>query len=328
MKKIVGVAVFALFVAVGAGAYQYNLSNQAPKTSVNLSGTVEARIFDIGFAYPGRIVDLAVDEGDAVSAGQVVGRLDDSDLAAEEARAAASIATAAAVVDEVSAGARSQEIASARDLLVAADARVAEADLNLDRLRKLHEYGAVARADVDVAERNQRVLRAEQSRAREQLSLVRSGPRIETIRTTQARLAEALQSRQVISTRREKFALVSPSNGMVLDRLAEPGEVVGAGMPVLRIADMNDVWVIAYLSSDLFGRVDFDRPVELTVPSLPGRALAGRVFYIGDEAEFTPRTVQTPDERSRLVFRIKVKVEDPDGLLRPGMPIDLKVALR
>ena len=121
-------------------------------------------------------------------------------------------------------------------------------------------------------------------------------------------------------------ALVSPVGGIVSVRLAEAGQVVAAGQPVLRIAELTQPWVRAYLAEADLTRVQLGQPVEVRVDGLPGQVLHGRLSFISPQAEFTPKTVETKALRVDLVYRIKVDVDDPQGRLKIGMPADVTIA--
>jgi HlyD family secretion protein len=170
-----------------------------------------------------------------------------------------------------------------------------------------------------------KVAEAKAAEAAERLKLVQAGPRAETILQARARAAQAQAAVALAETQLDHTRLVSPMAGVVLSHNIEPGEFVAAGTPVVTVADTVHVWVRAYLDQSDLGRVRHGQKVVVRTDSFPGRDFAGTVGFIASEAEFTPKTVQTPKERVKLVFRLKVDVENPKDELKPGMPADVVI---
>ncbi len=161
--------------------------------------------------------------------------------------------------------------------------------------------------------------------AEQHLALLKEGPRQQDIDRAAAQLAASQAGMQLAQQRLDDTRLNSPVDGMVSVRLAEAGEVVGAGIPLLRIAAAARPWVRAYLPETRLSRVKLGQPVEVRVDGLPNTVLQGRLSYLSPKAEFTPKTVETRELRVDLVYRIKVTVDNPQGLLKQGMPVDLSL---
>jgi HlyD family secretion protein len=164
--------------------------------------------------------------------------------------------------------------------------------------------------------------------AEENLSLVREGARREAIDQARARRRQAAEGLRLAGTRLSYAAVFSPLSGTVLSKNAEPGEYVAAGTPVVTIADLRDVWMRGYIAETDLGKVGVGQSVSVTTDSHPGKKYAGTVAFIAPEAEFTPKSVQTQEERVKLVYRIKVTVENPAMELKPGMPADAGIRIR
>lgn len=319
-----------LLIALGSAlsACNWPWSDDADDTVIWLAGSVEAREFDLAFQVPGRIAALHTDEGEPVTAGQEVATLDahDYELALRQARAEADAARAALAL--LQAGTREQEIRAASATLAKAQAELRFAQAEVRRVSGLVERNLASRESLDQAQRQLDVTRAGVEEARQRLDLLREGARKEDIDRAQAELAARLAAVQVAEQQLAYTRLRSPVAGVVSVRLAERGEVVAAGQPALRVASLATPWVRAYINETDLSRVKLGQAVEVRVDGLPEEVFQGRLSFISPKAEFTPKTVETRELRTDLVYRVKVDVDNPKGLLKIGMPADvyLKVA--
>lgn len=290
---------------------------------IELSGTVEAREVDLAFQVGGRIAGLAVDEGDAVKAEQPVATLDASDYELALRTATAQMEAARAALAVLQAGTRAQELRVAEAKLMQAQADLDYARGEFKRVVELIPRKLAAENQLDLARQRQNVALAGVEQARQNLALLREGPRREEI----DRAAAELRARQAaVETARRQLDYTqarSPVAGVVAVRLAEVGEIVSSGKPVLRIAELGRPWVRAYLNETDLPRVRLGQPAEVRVDGLPGRVLVGRLAFISPDAEFTPKTVETRALRVDLVYRVKIEVDNPDGALKLGQPADV-----
>jgi len=288
------------------------------------SGTVEATDADLGFQLPGRVATVSVREGDAVTAGTELARLDTGELEAGLAAAEAQLEAARARLVELEAGARPQEVATAEAALRSAEQRALEALREAERARTLHGGGAVSRQALDQAETALDVADASLAQAREQLALVREGARAEAIRAQRAAVAQAEANVARAQATLTHAIIVAPFAGVVTVRHREPGEAVAAGMPVVTLLDPDDRWVRIYIREDRIGRVSLGMGADIASDTYPDRRHRGEVVFIGDEAEFTPRNVQTAEDRVRLVYPVKVRIVGDEAFeLKPGIPADV-----
>ena len=290
---------------------------------IELSGTVEAREVDLAFQVSGRIAALRVDEGDAVRAEQMVAVLDASDYELALRTATAQMEAARAALAVLQAGTRAQELRVAEAKLTQAQADLDYARAEFRRVAELIPRKLAAENQLDLARQRQNVALAGVEQARQTLALLREGPRQEEI----DRAAAEFRARQAaVETARRQLDYTqarSPVAGVVAVRLAEVGEVVSSGKPVLRIAELSRPWVRAYLNEADLPRVRLGQPAEVRVDGLPGKVLAGRLAFISPDAEFTPKTVETRALRVDLVYRVKIEVDNPDRALKLGMPADV-----
>lgn len=322
MRKPIGIV-----VALLAGAalwFVFGRTGVADDDALVASGTVEATEADLAFRTPGRIESIEPREGDAVSGGEGLAWLDDRDATAARAGAAARVDAARARLAELQAGPRPQEVAQARAALASAQAREADAEREAERARRLFEGGAVSRQTLDQAETARAVARAAASQAAEQLELVRQGPRNETVAAQRAVLDQAQADLARAEAAVAYGRIDAPFPGVVTIRHRQAGEVVAAGAPVLTVLDPSDRWVRIYVREDRIGRVALGMPARIVSDTWPDRVYDGEVVFIGSEAEFTPRNVQTPDERTKLVYPVKVRITgDAAFELKPGIPADV-----
>jgi HlyD family secretion protein len=330
-----GLAVFLTIVsALPAALACRNGSAQAVPRA---SGYVEATEVRVSPEVGGRIVELKVEEGDRVEVGHLIARLSTTDAELNIRKAEAERDQAIAQLRLLEAGARPEEVRQAQAQLDSAEADVrataaelqsAEADLQrFDALlaanagsRKQRD-DALTRRDVATAK-----LAAARDRARaaaESLARVKSGARKEEVAGARARVA--VVEAQIASLRKgvADAVLTSPVAGVVTSKLVDAGEVVAARTPVVVVTDLDHAWANVYVDEPMVPRLRLGQKLFLVTDA--GQRLEGTITFISPKAEFTPRNVQTADERSRLVYRIKVSADNKDGVLKSGMPIEAEL---
>jgi HlyD family secretion protein len=323
--------VVVLVVAVAAAGWWWWRSRRAEADHAVLraSGTVEATEARLGFETGGRLLAVLPHEGDAVGSGADLARLDRAELEARREQAVAQVAAAAARLAELEAGARPEEIAQAEAERRAAAERLADAERDLGRTRTLLDGGAVPREALDKAQTQRDVAAARLRQTTEQVTLLRRGARREQVAAQRALVAQARAAVETIDVALGRTGLRSPFAGVVSVRHREPGEVVAAGAPVLTLLRRDDRWVRIYVPEDRLGAVPLGAAAVLRSDSYPGKTYRGKLTFLASEAEFTPKNVQTPEERVRLVYAAKVRiVDDPRFELKPGLPVDVEIPLR
>ncbi|MBI5768280.1 MAG: HlyD family efflux transporter periplasmic adaptor subunit [Verrucomicrobia bacterium] len=315
-------AVLTLFAAVALSPACKRATATRPGELV-LSGNIEVTDAQLGFKIPGRVAQRFVAEGQRVTAGQPIAQLDDAEQKQELALRRAELAAAEAVLAELEAGSRPQEIAAVEAGLRSVEAERERARLDFARQQELLKRDAIATREFEAAQAQVKVAEARVTEATERLKLVREGPRAETIQQARARLAQARAAVELAEVRVANTRLASPLAGIVLSHHIEPGEFVAAGTPIVTVADTAHVWVRAYVNQTDLGRITHGQKVAVRTDTFPGKNYEGTVGFIASEAEFTPKTVQTPKERVKLVFRVKVDVANPHDELKSGMPADV-----
>lgn len=317
--------VFMLAAAFALGGCNWPWNSESDTSTITLSGTVDAREVDLSFQAGGRIKQLNTDEGQKVQAQQVVAELDarDYDLARERAHAQA--VSAHKALAALKAGSRKQDIRAAEAALAEAEANLHLANLEAARISNLVAKHFATQEQFDTVKAQTAVAAAKVETARQQLSLLREGPRKEDIERAAAEQNAAQAAMKTAEQQLSYVKLVNQVTGVISVRLAEAGQVVAAGQPIFRVAELDRPWVRAYLSETDLPRVKLGQPAEVRVDGLPDKVFSGRLSFISPAAEFTPKTVETRALRVDLVYRVKVEVDNAQGQLKIGMPADVKL---
>jgi HlyD family secretion protein len=324
----------ALVMVFGPTGCKSSESQGPPRAS----GYVEATEVRVSPEVGGRILEMAVAEGDRVAAGALIARLDTSDAELALTRARAERDQAAAQLKLLRAGARPEDIRqaraqaeSARAEIGAAEAELKAASADLQRFEQLLHANAGSRKQRDDAATRREVAEARVAAARdgakaadETVARLRAGSRPEEIAAARAQVAAVDAHIAVLAKGRQDATLRAPLAGVVTSKLADPGELVARGSPVVIITELDKAWANVYVDEPLVPRLRLGQ--KATVLTDAGQRLDGTVTFISPRAEFTPRNVQTAEERSKLVYRIKVSVDNREGILKVGMPVEVELA--
>ena len=323
-----GAAALILLLILGfAGFYAPRFLAGRGGATIAVTGTMEATQVDVSAKIVGRILSLRVREGDRVTEGQLLIRLDDTDLRAEADRAEAALRTAEAQLRDLLAGARREEIEQAREALRSATATRVWAERDFRRAEELFRKELIAAQEGDRARQAYEVAVAQERSARANLELVEAGPRPHQVEAARAQVTQAKGTLDFAQSRLREATISAPINGVVLRKNMEVGETANSGVSILTLVDPTDLWLRAYVSETDIGRIKVGMAARITIDAYRDRQFAGKITEIASQAEFTPKNVQTKKERVNLVFRIKIAVENPEGLLKPGMPADAEILL-
>ncbi|MBQ9371987.1 MAG: efflux RND transporter periplasmic adaptor subunit [Thermoguttaceae bacterium] len=324
MKKIA----LLLVVLLGSGAIYYFRTlegrNAPEPDAAYYSGNLELRRVNLSFRVGGKLSTFTVEEGARVSRGDRLAALDAEPLAAEVAIARASRDEARAVLECLENGARRQELEEAKALVREYEANLARATSEVARNEKLLQTRAVSESAYEISIETRDVFESRLARSREALSLLEEGTRREELDAARATLARAEATLQKAEIALQDATLVAPNDGILLTRVAEPGAIVALGQTVATLSLRDSVWAYVYLVERDLGRIAQGARAEIRTDS-SSRVYEGRVGYISPEAEFTPKTVETKELRTNLVYRARIIVDDPDDGLRQGAPVDVKI---
>lgn len=325
-RLVVAIVVVALAVA-GVVAWRWYADAHRNGNAIRGSGIIEVTQVDAAFEVPGRMLERYVDEGAMVDGGEPIARLDDREYHLQVDRAVAAESAAEARYKMMLRGSREQEIDQALAALESAESALRLQELEYERIAKLARQGIVSQNELDQAATNLTTARKARERAAAQLDLLREGFRTEEIEGARAQLAQARADRALAELNLARCKLFSPMAGRVLSKSREAGEMVQPGTPVVTLGDLSRPWVNLYIGERDLGRVRLGMKAQVTVDSYPSDPFPGTVTFIADRAEFTPKNIQTPDERVKLVYRVKVDLQSRDGVLKPGMPADTVLPL-
>lgn len=326
MKKRIPVLILVIVVlAIGAAAYWLHHDAEG-NGRLTLYGNVDIREVDLGFRTSGRLIEMRLEEGDGVKAGDLIARLDPEPYQDELAAAEAAVGRTRANLDKLRTGSRPQEIESARAQAREAQAAYRNAEQDLVRQRELAAVKVASQKALDLAQARRDETAARLRSARETLALAEEGFRTEDIAAGEAELAEATARRDLAKIRLEDAILYAPSAGVILTRIREPGSILREGEPVYTLSLQETVYVRAYVSEPDLGRIAPGNTVWVLTDT-SDRHYEGQIGFISPRAEFTPKSVETPDLRTDLVYRLRIVVQDPDDGLRHGMPVTVDLPL-
>jgi HlyD family secretion protein len=321
--------IIPVLLAAAGGCYWWWSAHEASesRSELTLYGNVDIREVDLAFVTSERVKEILVEEGDRVKRGEVVARLDDAKLQAAVAAAQASLDAQQAVVDRLEAGSRPQEIRQAKAQAEAAAAKARSAELTYERQQRLGQKKLASPEDVDQARAAADAARGDAQAAQEAYRLAVLGPRAEDIAQAKATLQSLRANLDLAKERLADATLAAPADAVVRDRILQPGDMASPQNPVLTLALLNPVWVRAYVPEPDLGRIAPGMQAEIRTDSFPGKVYQGWVGFISPTAEFTPKNVETPDLRTRLVYQVRVFACNPRDQLRLGMPATVIVRL-
>ena len=329
-RSLVLVAAVVVIIAAG-GVLWWLMGRHRERTELTLYGNVDLRQVELPFNGSERIAAVLVQEGDRVTQGQLLARLDTGRLAPQVAKAEADVAAQQQIVGRLRHGNRPEEIAQAHANVAAAAADAVNAQAQYDRLRSLSDSSsgrALSRQDLDAAKAAFDSAEARLVVNQKAQALELAGPRKEDIAQAEAQL-RADQAQLALQQQQLKDAdLVAPLNAVVRSRIVEPGEMASPQKSAFTLAITDPKWIRAYVGETDLGLVHQGMSATVTVDSFDGRRFAGWIGFISPVAEFTPKSVETTELRSSLVYEIRVFVKDPDDELRLGMPANVHLPLQ
>lgn len=302
-----------------------NRSEPEHPIHLELYGNVDIRQVDLSFRVAGRLEHVSADEGDSVDRGDTIASLEQDDFEDAVALAEAELNAQQALLDALEAGSRPEEIGQAEAHVEQSRAALVFAQATLGRQETLAERNVASHQLHDEAQMQVDLASARLRAAQQTLTLLRQGPREEDKRAARAHRDALSVSLQLARRRLEDASLTVPNQGIILTRIREPGAVIAAGEPIFTLSLSAPIWVRTYVDEPDLGHTQPGMEVVVTTDS--GGRYQGRIGFISPVAEFTPRTVQTRELRTSLVYRVRVVVVDPDDGLRQGMPVTVHVDL-
>ncbi len=331
-KKIIGAAVLLLLIIGGVFYFNNSAQVEAEKaTEIKLSGNVDVREVNLAFRQSDRISEILAEEGDAVQEGQILARLDNRDLKLQIAKIKSQIQTQETVLLKLKNGTRPEDIAQYAAKVATAQSAADTAEQHYYKIKQVYEStdgGAISRDELETARLNFVGKNSAVEEARQAYNLAVAGTRYEDIQEAEGQLQilrDELARQEFLLT---QYELVSPTAGVIRSRLLEVGDMASSATPIFKISLNDKKWVRAYVNETDLGKIFEGQTAKIFIDSFPNENLTGQIGYISSTAEFTPKTVQTEELRTSLVYEIRVYVNDEKNILRMGMPATVRIDLK
>lgn len=302
-------------------------ANKKNRGTITASGTIEAVEVNIAAKTSGQVEKLWVDEGSRVMTGDTLAAIDSSSLKIQLNQAEAGVKLAEAQLELLLKGARIEDIRQAEETVTQAEANLRTAEEDWKRIQNLFDKQSATAKQRDDAESRHTIAQAQQEAARQNLQKLRNLARPEEVKAAQARLEQAIASRDLLKKTIADATVISPASGIVTHKAIEQGEFVGLGITILTVAELDEVHLEIFVAEAELGRLRLGQTAEVRIDSYPDRAFGGQIIFISPEAEFTPKNIQTKEERVKLVYRVKIKIPNPENILKSGMPADATIDL-
>ncbi len=314
MKKYAGFLALA-FLLFGCGS-------NGNKNEVTGTGTIEATESSIAAQVPGRIIRMNFEEGSRVQKGDTLAEIEHRSLVQQVDQAKAALVMATQQYDLLIAGARSEDLKVGEEGVKQAEANFNLAKLAYDRTNKLYKEHSVSQSQMDAAQAQYDVAQAQLQSARQNLQKLRHYARPEEIRSAAAQVQQARAALNNADIALEHSYVTAPFGGTVLDKLQEPGDFANIGTPLYTIANLKTMKMTVYIGEVDLARIRLGNKASVVLDGMPKHPFDGRVIFISPTAEFTPKNVETKQDRIKLVFAVKLEIANPDGYLKAGLPAD------
>ncbi|MCH2070706.1 HlyD family efflux transporter periplasmic adaptor subunit [Acinetobacter pittii] len=329
-KKVIAIVVVIIaLVIISLWVWKYNNKNQKDN-DLTLYGNVDIRQVSLAFEQSGRIEKLLVQEGDKVKAGQVLATLNTNSLEIQAKQAQAQLKVQQEAIVKQQVGARPEEISQAKAQLSSTQADLDKASKNLQRLQILvnsTDGRAISQQELDYAKSNQHSAEAAVRERQANLELIIKGARQEDREATRAQYEVTKANLDLINYNLTQAELKSPANAVVRARLQEVGDMTTAQKAVYTLALTDPKWIRVYVNEQDLSSIKMGGTARVIRDAYPNQPINGKIGYISSVAEFTPKTVQTDEIRTTLVYEVRVYVNDPNDQLKMGQPVTVKVPL-
>jgi len=318
---ILPIAALTLLILIGSYFFLKSPTDEA----ITATGMVEITQANLTPKVSGYLVERNFKEGDRVEKGDILAKLDKTDLSLQYLQTVAAQQSAQAKLNDLLAGARGAEIVSFDAAMTAAGENRNKAASDYARFEKLHQSGAISAQSLD----NYRVALAsaegnyKQAEAAYRLAL--EGNRTDTIESQKYLVEQSRAATEAAHSLLKDTEVKSPISGKVLSKNYEVGEFIAAGSPIATLGDLSDCWVKIYIPSPLLGKIFINQEAEIRIDSYPDKVFQGKIKEIATEAEFTPRQTITKNERANLVFAVKITMDNSEGIFKPGMPAEIRI---
>lgn len=300
-------------------------SSNENQTNLELSGTIETTNVVISSKVAGEISSINVKEGDSIEIGDTLLIIDHENYEIQKAQAEAALMGAKASYQLLKNGARKEDISSAKEMYSQAKANFELSESDFTRFKNLYDQKVITKKQFEEISTRYEISKSQLNQAEQNLKKIENFARPEEINAAQARENQAKASYDLINKLISDCFVVSPISGIVTEKYVEKGETAVPQTSLLQISNLSKVEIYVYVAEANLGKIKLGEKAEIKIDTFSEKVYDGKVTYISSEAEFTPKTIQTKDERTKLVFAIKVEAENKDFELKSGLPADVKI---
>ncbi len=316
---------YVLIVLSVISAIVSGCGNGSNNNFIEATGNIETVNVTLSSKTSGEIKELRIKEGERVKAGDTIMVIDTETLRLQLKQLEAGADMSRAQLDLLRNGARKEDILQAESLVKQAQINYDLAKTDLDRLQKLYQSQTITKKQYDDAVGKYDMMKAQLFSANENYDKLKKFSRPEDIKQGEARLNQSNASADLIRKNIRDSYITSPINGIIVEKYFEPGETVSPMSNLVKVSDLTSVELYIYVTELELGKVKLGQKAEVSVDAFKGKKFEGKVTYISPEAEFTPKNIQTKDERTKLVFAVKVEIPNPDFELKSGLPADARI---
>jgi membrane fusion protein YbhG len=316
-----------IILLVISGLFVFGCGNGSNESTLKASGDIETTDVTVSSKVSGDVNQILKDEGDRVSAGDTVIILDHENIGYELQQAEANEQGVKAQLELLKNGARKEDIQQAEDALKQAQVNFNLAETNQDRMAKLYRNNSVTKKELDDATAAYDVAKSQVNSANENLKKLKHYARPEEISEAESNLQKAIAAVNILKKNIRDCYVTSPINGFIVKKFVEKGETVTMLSSLFDVTDLNPVKLDIYVSETDLGKIKLGQKADVTTDTYPNKKYEGKIIYISPEAEFTPKNIETKDERTKLVFEVKIQIPNPNYELKAGMPADAVVHL-
>ncbi len=316
-----------ILILIGISIFFISCTNGSDKSIIKANGTIEATFVTLSSKVAGEILEVYMPEGSSVNEGDSILKIDDETLQLQLQQASALKQSAEAQLQMLKIGSRKEDIQQAESMFDQAELSLMQAKKDKERMEKLLETNSINKKQFEDVDTRYKIINSQYLAAKENLKKIKNIARPEEIKKADAALDQAIANEKIIFKNINDCLVKSPISGFVVEHFYEKGETVTPMSSILKVADLRKVKLDIYINELELPHVQLNQPVDVFIDAYSDKSFNGKVIYISPESEFTPKNIQTPDERTKLVYKVKVEIDNPDFLLKSGMPADAEIKL-
>lgn len=299
--------------------------NNKDKNQISASGTIESVNVTVSSKAAGQIKRLLFDEGDRVKKGDMLVEIDHDLLDIQIRQADANVDFANAQLRLLQSGSRQEDIRQTEDLLKQSKINLDQSKTDKDRMESLYTSNSVTKKQLEDAQTKYNLNLSQYNAAKENLQKIRNLARPQEIDQSKANLRKNVAALELLKQNLEDCKVLAPVDGIISKKYVESGEMVNQNSSLLKLSNLETVNLMIYVNEEELGKVKLGQKADISVDTYKDKVYNGKIIFISPEAEFTPKNIQTQDERTKLVFGVKIEIPNPQFELKPGMPADAKI---